>query len=120
MAVTRAGFQQLADKLINSTFGDFKLPLTLKTLGNLDYATQTYPVLAEDVTEGIRVEFTKYQFDNASVQVGDYQIVLEKQGLAVDVRSDNTEMTFNGKSVTIKNVEEDAADAVYTLHVKDK
>ena len=43
-----------------------------------------------------------------------------KQGLSVDVRADNTVMTFNGVPVSIIRVTEDAANATYTIQARNK
>lgn len=119
---TRASFQKLADKLINSTFADFRDPVTLSQVGEIDYDNQDTPVddITSDTTKGIRIEFTKHQIDGESVQVGDYQVLVLQQGLTTDVRADDVAMTFNGVDVSIKRVSEDPARAVYTLHVRDK
>jgi len=116
---TRASFQALADKLNNNTFSDFRDVVTLSQV-DFDYDTQSDNVIASDTTNGIRLEFDKSQFNGSSIQVGDYKIVMVQQGLAVDVRADNVNMTFNGVDVFIVSVSEDAARAVYTLHVRGR
>jgi len=116
---TRKGFQNLAERMINKTFGDFRDPLVLEQLGTFDYSTQTTPVIATDNTQGIRLDFDKSEIDGQNIQVGDYRLILLKQGLTVDVRADNVTLTFNGKPVDIINVEEDPANAVYTLQARD-
>lgn len=117
---TRASFQDLADKLINQTFADFRDTAVFDLLGEFDYDTQTAPIDDTTTTKGIRLEYTKSQFDRESVQVGDYKIVLEQQPITFDVRADNVNLTFNGKAVSIINVSEDAARAALTLQVRDK
>lgn len=119
---TRASFQNLANKLINSTFADFRDDVTLAQKGEVDYDNQSTPVadVTSDTTKGIRIEFNKSQIDGQSVQVGDYQILVLQQGLNTDVRADNVTMTFNGVDVEIIAVSEDPAQAVYTLHVRVK
>ena len=116
--VSRAGFQSLADKLINKTFADFRDVVVLTEVEQ-DYDTQADTIINTDTTKGIRLEFNKSQFDGESVQVRDYKIIMVMQGLTVDIRADNVKMTFNGKAVNIKGVEEDAARAAYALHVAD-
>jgi hypothetical protein len=116
---TRAGFQNLADKLINQTFADFRDPVTLSQV-EYDYDTQVDTVITSDDTKGIRIDYTKSEFNSESIQQGDYKILVQQQGLNTDVRADNVVMTFNSKSVSINDVSEDAARAVYTLHVRDK
>lgn len=120
MALTRVGFQQLAAKLINETFGDFRDPVVLTQDGTFDYDTQTSIPGATDNTQGIRVEYDKSQVDGSSIQVGDYLVKVLQQGLTVDVRADDVSMTFNGVEVTIQSVSEDAARAVYDLQVRAK
>ncbi len=116
---SRAGFQALADKLINTTFADFRDEVTLARV-EYDYDTQANVTTTSDTTKGIRIDYKKYEFNNQSIQVGDYKVLVKQQGLATDVRADDVEMTFNGKTVKINSVSEDAARAVYTLHVSDK
>ena len=120
MALTRAGFQGLADKLINETFGDFRDPVVLTQQGTFDYDTQTTLPAATDNTRGIRIEYAKSQVDGSNIQVGDYLVKVLQQGLTVDVRADDVSMTFDGEEVTIENVSEDPARAVYDLQVRAK
>ena len=117
---TRASFQALASKLINNTFADFRDVILLSQVGEFDYDTQLETIAATDTTKGIRLEYSKTEFDGANIQVGDYKVIMEQQGLNTDVRADNTNMTFNGVEVSIISVSEDAARAVYTLQVRDK
>ena len=115
---TRGTFQNLANKLINQTFGDFRDPVVLQQVVS-DYATQSDTIAAFDNTFGIRLEYNKAEVDGQSIQQGDYKVLIEQQPLAVDVRADNVKMTFNSKAVDIISVSEDAARAVYTLQVRD-
>ena len=115
---TRKSFQNLASKLINNTFSDFRDPIYLAEV-EFDYDTQTEVVTKQDNTQGIRLEYSKNEVGSQSVQQGDYKVILEQQGLNTDVRSDNVKMTFNGVEVNIISVEEDAARAAYTLQVRD-
>lgn len=115
---TRASFQDLADKLINKTFADFRDEVLLQQVES-DYATQSNIVVKSDVTKGIRIEYSKGDIGD-SIQVGDYKIKMVKQGLSVDVRADNTVMTFNGVPVSIIRVTEDASNATYTIQARNK
>lgn len=117
---TRKSFQALAAKLINTTFADFRDSVTFAQAGEVDYENQGTPVadITSDTTKGIRIEFTKSQFDGQSVQVGDYQVLVLQQGLNTDVRADNVTMTFNSVAVSIQSVSEDPAQAVYTIHAR--
>tara|TARA_R110000851_G_scaffold148764_1_gene289106 strand:+ start:84 stop:443 length:360 start_codon:yes stop_codon:yes gene_type:complete len=117
---TRASFQALGNKLINDTFADFRDPVTLSQV-EYNYNDQGNPtVLTSDITKGIRLEYKKSEFGGESIQVGDYKVLVYQQGLLTDVRADNVVMTFNSKDVSIVNVSEDPARAVYTLQVRDK
>lgn len=117
---TRASFQNLANKLINNTFSDFRDTAVFELVGEQDYDTQIAPIESTTTTTGIRLEYNKTQFDNQSIQSGDYKVVLEQQPIDFDVRADNVNLTFNSKAVEIISVVEDAARAVYTLQVRDK
>lgn len=116
---TRAEFQILADELINGAFGDFKLPLLLEQIES-DYATQSTAVIASDSTEGIKLDYTAREFNGSSIQVGDYQVILEAQGLSVNVRADNVNATFDGVDINIISVQQDTANATYTLQCRAK
>lgn len=115
---TRASFQALADKLINKTFADFRDVVELSQV-EADYDTQSNVVVASDVTKGIRIEYSKGEIGD-SIQVGDYKIKMVKHDLTVNVRADNTTMTFNGVPVTMIRVTEDVANATYTIQARDK
>jgi hypothetical protein len=119
--VTRVRFRKLADRLINKTFGDFRDAVVFTTVGDYDYTTQD--TAGDDPavnTLGIRVNYSKSEVDGSKIQASDYKVIVQQQGLGVDVRSDNVEMTFKGVEVTIESVNEDAAQAVYTLQVREK
>jgi hypothetical protein len=118
---TRAGFRSLATKLINNTFADFRDTVTLAQAGEVDYNDQSTAVsnITSDTTKGIRVDYNKTQIDGQNIQTGDYKVLVLQQGLNTDVRADNVTMTFNGISVSIVSVSEDAAQAVYTLQVRE-
>lgn len=116
--VKRTDFQQLASNLINNVFGGFRDPIVFSVLGTFDYSTQTTPTVNTNA-QGIRTEYTKNEVDGQRVQASDYKVLVEQQGLGVDVRSDNVTMTFKGVAVSIVTVNEDAAQAVYTLQVRE-
>jgi len=117
---SRVGFQNLADKLLNNTFSDFRDAVVFTVQGDYDYTAQDAPDGTPVNTFGIRSEYLKSEFDGEKVQSGDYKVKVLQQGLGVDVRSDNVEMTFKGVEVTIESVREDSAQAVYTLQVREK
>lgn len=117
---TEKQFQDMADRLFNVVFGDFKKTALLEQLGDSDYATQITPIVATDNTQGIRIEFDKSEFDGQKIQIGDFQIMILKQGLTVDVRADNVDLTFNGKPVNIINVSDDPANAAHLIQARDK
>jgi len=120
MMQTRARMQAMAKRMVNQTFGDFRDPVVLTELGTQDYDTQVAPILATDNTFGIRVEFNKNQVDGKRIQTGDFKILILQQDVTIDVRSDNTNLVFNGKAVSIQLVSEDAARAIYTIHARTK
>jgi len=116
---TRKQFQDMASRLF-VVFGDFKKAVVLQQLGDSDYTNQTTPIIATDNIDGIRIDFDKSEFDGQKIQIGDYQIMILKQGLTVDVRSDNVNLTFDGKAVNIINVSDDPADAAHIIQARDK
>ena len=110
----------MANNFITVINGDLKRPIVLTSV-EFDYQADTTTIL--DTNQGfggIRLELDKSKFSDQSIQEGDYQVIFEQSGLTIDIRSDNTEMTYDGKSVSIENVDEDAGNATYTLHVRDK
>lgn len=122
-------FQDMANELINETFGDFRGDIIFSELGTFDYDTQTTPTV-DKPAKGIRVEFDKNEIDGQKIQQGDYKILVEQQSTTVDVRSDNVSMQFKQyptksipnpvfKSLSIESIGEDAAQAVYTLQVRE-
>ncbi len=116
--VDRVDFQNLAAELINDTFGDFRDDIVFSALGEYNYSTQTTPSV-DTASKGIRVEYTKNEVDGQRIQASDYKVLVLQQGLGVDVRSDNVTMTFNSVAVSIVTVDQDAAQAVYTLQVRE-
>ena len=116
--VDRVDFQNLANTLINDVFADFRDDIVFSVLGTPDYSTQITPSVDTNAM-GIRTEYTKNEIDGQRIQASDYKVLVEQQGLDVDVRSDNVTMTFKGVSLSIVTVNEDAAQAVYTLQVRE-
>ena len=119
--ITRSRYQEIAARLFNQTFGTFKDDVTLAQTGEVDYENQSLPVpdITFDNTEGIRSEYDKSELDGESIQIGDYKVLVLQQGLNTDVRADNVSMTFGGISVNIKSIEEDPAQAMYTIQVRE-
>ena len=117
---TRASFQGLAGNLIGGTFKDFADAVVFTQAGDFNDATETYTITETNETTGIRLNYSKSQFDGSSIEIGDYKIVVEQQSVSIDIRADNVEMTFNNKAVTIVDVQEDAARAAYTIQARAK
>lgn len=115
---TRASFQSLASNLVNDTFSDFRDSVTIEKK-EFDYETQTDTVLFSIQSKGIRLNFSKSQFNSDSVQQGDYKIVMVQNDIGQDITIGDVSMNFNGKDVQIINISEDAARAAYTFHVRD-
>ena len=119
MSLTRQGFQNLADKLINNSFKDFRDDIVLTGVSAFDYDAQTETAGFTYTGKGIRDTFNKSSFNGDSVQIGDYQIIMEQQPIGQDITIGNINMTINGKDVQIIRISEDAARAAYTFHVRD-
>jgi hypothetical protein len=115
----RKSFQNLANRLINVTFGGFRDDVILEKVGAVNYANQSESITSTVNTKGIRIEYSKSQFGGSLVQIGDYMVIVEQQSVDFDVTVDNVKMTFNGKAVNVINVTEDAARAVLTMQVRD-
>ena len=117
---TPKGFQNLASKLLNKTFVSFQKVVVLTQYGDTDYDTQVASVIATDTTKGTRTEYAASLIDNQNIQQGDYKILVEVQGLNVNVRADNVDMTFDGVAINIVSCSQDAANAVYTIQARAK
>lgn len=121
-------FQRLASKLINKTFVKFRGDIIFTELGEWDFQSQTN-IEVNTNAKGIRVDFKKSEFDGQSIQQGDFKLIIEQQSISVNVRSDDIAIQFKQyptkaipnpvfKSLSIESVDEDAAQAVYTLQVR--
>jgi hypothetical protein len=119
MAVTQAQFQQLADKLINDTFADFRYPLELVNAGSYDPINGTTPGDSQTV-QGIRLNYSESQFDGVNIRVGDFKILVEKQPIIIEVRADSTSATFNGKAIDILSPKFDPAEATIIFQARLK
>lgn len=116
---TRAGFQALANKLINKTFADFRDEIVF-TLEQYNYDDDDSTAVETFTTKGIRLNYGKGEFQNQAIQTGDYKIVCYKPGITFDIRTDGVGMTLNGVELDIIAIMEDTAGATYTIQARDK
>ena len=115
---TRAGFKRLADKLINKTFADFRDDIVF-TLEQYNYDTGS-EVIESVTTKGIRLNYSKGEFQNQAIQTGDYKVICYKPDIDFDIKTDNVGMTLNGVELDIESVIEDTAGATYTIQARAK
>jgi hypothetical protein len=119
MSLTRKSFQDTASRMINETFKDFRDDIVLTGASAFDYDTQTETNSFTYTGKGIRNTFNKSAFNGESVQIGDYQVIMEQQPIGQDITIGSVNMAINGKDVKIIDISEDAARAVYTFQVRD-
>ena len=116
---TRAGFKSLANKLINSTFADFREWCTFELLGDYNPVTETNSASTSQTVLCIRQEFNANQKDGNIVQRQDFKILAEFDKFTLlSPRTDGVLVTINGLSNSIVSSTLDAANAVYTIHLR--
>lgn len=118
---TNAQWLALAKKLYSTTFkSQTANTVTLSLLGDLDYDTQQYAILATDEITVARVYNAKLsKYDGANIQIGDRFVGIINDSLTVDPRTDNVKCVVNGVNVSIQSALIDEAGAIYTLQVRD-
>lgn len=116
---SKAGFKRLAKGLINNTFADFRVSCAFELLGDYDPVTESNAAPLSDTILCIREEFKAYQIDGQIVQVNDFKILAEFDNFtSLSPRTDGVLVTVNGLSCSIISAPLDAADAVYTIHMR--
>jgi hypothetical protein len=118
---TNAKWLALAKKLYTTTFaGQAANTVVLSLLGDIDYDTQEYEILATDTITVARVyNAALSKYNGTSVQVGDRFVGIINENLTVDPRTDNVRCVVNGVAVSIESALIDEAGAIYTLQVRD-
>lgn len=111
--------QNLATKLVETTFVDVSGTLVLNQLGEWNQATQSAAISATDTKVAIRNFYTKNEVDGDSIQTGDYRIIVARSGMTVNPKADNVSATFNGVAFNIESVDEDPALARYIIQGRE-
>lgn len=120
---TQAAFQQVAADLF-SVFADFAKPTTFTRPGS----GGVYDPITGETTGGtpahastapaIRQDYEAQEVDGQAVQRNDFKLLVRKATLNTDPRADSVTVSFGGRQCRIINAELDAADAVWTLQVR--
>lgn len=120
MALSKTKFQDVAAKLFQkASDGDLVIPCVFESLGEYDPITETNAASVSETIDCIREEYNEMSMSGQNVQRGDYKLLAQYTDFTkLDPRIDGVKLTINGKSTTIAYAELDAADAVYTIHVK--
>ena len=115
----KAGFKKLADNLINNTFADFRVDCIFELLGAYDPVTETNAAPVTQTIKCIRQEFNAEQKNGSNVQSDDFKILAEFDKFTLlSPRVDGLIVTVNLLSNTIVSADLDAANAVYTIHLR--
>ena len=120
MALSKTKFQAVAAKLFQkASDGDLIVSCKFELLGDYDPVLETSTASISETINCIREEYNEMSMNGQNVQRGDYKLLAQYVDFTkLDPRTDGVNLTINGKSTTIAHAELDAADAVYTIHVK--
>ena len=118
MAVNKAKFKNVALKL-RVKFDDFFEPYVFEIQGDYDPLTSSYTNGVTQTVDCLREEFQASQFDGQLIQNGDFKLLaLYDDFQAIAPRTDGLKVTVGGKLCTVIKVSPDAANAMYTIHVR--
>lgn len=120
MALSKTKSQAVAAKLFQKAKdGDLIVSCKFELLGEYDPILETNAASITETIDCIREGYSEMSLNNDNVQRGDYKLLAQYLDFTkLDPRTDGVKLTINGKITTIAHAELDAADAVYTIHVK--
>lgn len=120
MALSKTKFQAVAAKLFQKAkAGDLVIQCKFELFGEYDPILETNAASITETIDCIREDYSEMSLNNDNIQRGDYKLLAQHVSFTkLDPRTDGVKLTINGKSTTIAHAELDAADAVYTIHVK--
>jgi len=120
MALSKTKFQSVAAKLFQkASDGDLIISCVFELLGDYDPVLETNAASITETIDCIREEYSEMSRNNDNIQRGDYKLLAQYVDFTkLDPRTDGVKLTINDKVTTIAHAELDAADAVYTIHVK--
>lgn len=96
MSLTRAGFQALTDKMVNSVFSDFSKSLTVQGSPTFNPLTGETTYAQSFTVSAVEGEINYSQFQGQSIQIGDFKATYPYQyGSFVPKTSDK--FTFGGR-----------------------
>lgn len=96
MSLTRAGFQSLTDKLVNSVFADFAKPLTVQGEPSFNPLTGVTTYAKSFTVNAVEGEINYSQFQGQNIQIGDFRATYPYQyGDFVPTTADK--FTFGGR-----------------------
>lgn len=120
MATTKAEFKQLADELINGEFADFFSNRVFTVPGVKNPITGVVTGGVSKSISCLRADYKADQIDGLIIRSIDFKLVLlHKNVTGININAANLRVMVEGKSCLVINVSLDAADAVYTLQVRN-
>ncbi len=118
MATTQAEFQQVADDL-KAEFLDFFKPAIFTRKGTYDPVTRTTTGDTALTVDALREEYNANQIDGQSIQANDFKLlVVASEFTTIKPTVDGLSCVYDGRTITVKRVSLDSANAMYTLQVR--
>lgn len=119
MAVASGVFKKLATKLVTDTFGGFQKTLVMRTPV---YPTplNSDPTYTEETGKAIPLSLDFKMFESQMIEIGDFQLVTNASQWTTDPDINGLELVFDGKTLTVIQVEKDADNAAYFIKVRKK
>lgn len=120
MALSKANFQAVATKLFaKAKSGDLLVSGAFKLLGAYDPVTETSAASVNQTIDCIREEFAANEKGVGSIQRDDFKLLARHSDFTLlTPRIDGVKVTVIGLNCSIVSAGLDAADAVYTIHVR--
>lgn len=112
MPTTKAEFQEIAPKLIDDEFADFRRPLVIVTDGFYDPGTETFEAGSTATYQAIRQRLAYQEYQRQDIQVTDFAVVYTRTAAAPSV---GQTVTYDGVQCNVIDVMQDAADAAIKL-----
>ena len=119
MATTQAEFQLTAIEL-KDEFADFFKPLVFSLPGVTNPITGAVTAGATETIDALREDYDSAQIDGQIIRSTDFKLlVLASDVDSINLRAAGLRVAVDGKSCQVISVALDAANAVYTLQVRN-
>lgn len=113
-------FQDLAHTLVTDTFKDISKPAVLKRRGPSEFDPATGEVVQGSTTQAVRAVFQDFKDEKRRVmdiQDGDIECLLARK-LLKTLPQAGDQIVQNAITYDVLSVHLDAAEALYTLHLR--